>query len=149
VHIHHFPLFFLTIMTFASPYGYFTSLMKPTSSNLCTSAFAAFTFSSTILRSFCFFGLALGLTCSQCSMTSLLTPTQSKVDHANTSLFLSRKPSSFTCSSWLASEPTHTVLSGTLRSNGTFYGFFCILSEVLPCAGFTALIESVHFCGLA
>jgi hypothetical protein len=105
---------------FASHCGYFTSLMKPTSSNFCTSAFVAFTFSSAILQIFYFFSLALELTCSQCSMMSLLTPTKSKVDHANTLLFLSRKLSSFICSSWLASAPMHTILSGTLGSNGTF-----------------------------
>jgi hypothetical protein len=53
-------------------------------------------------------------------MTSLLTPTKSRVDHANTSLFLSRKLSSFVSSSWLASAPMHTILSRTLRSNDTF-----------------------------
>jgi hypothetical protein len=120
VHIHQFLFFFLTMMMFASHCGYFTSLMKSTSSNLCISAFATFTFSSAILQSFYFFGLALGLTCSRCSMTSLLTATKSKVDHANTSLFLSRKLNSFGYSSWLASAPMHTVLSGTLGSNGTF-----------------------------
>jgi hypothetical protein len=44
VHIRHFSFFFLTMMMFASHNGYFTSLMKHVSSNLCTSAFAAFTF---------------------------------------------------------------------------------------------------------
>jgi hypothetical protein len=53
-------------------------------------------------------------------MTSLLTPTKSKVDYANTLLFLSKNPSSFACSFWLASAPMNTVLSGTLGSNGTF-----------------------------
>jgi hypothetical protein len=120
VYIHHFPFFILTMTLFASHCGYFTSLMKHASSNLCSSAFATFTFSSTILRSFYFFSLALGLTCSRCSMTPLLTPTKSKVDHANTSLFLSRKLSSFVYSSWLASAPMHMVLSGTLGSNDTF-----------------------------
>jgi hypothetical protein len=32
-------------------------------------------------------GLTLGLTCNWCSMTSLLTPTRSEVDHAKMSLF--------------------------------------------------------------
>jgi hypothetical protein len=105
---------------FASYYGYFTSLMKTACSNLCTLAFIAFTFSSAIFQSFCFFGLALGLTCSRCFITSLLTPTKLRADHANTSLFLSRKLSSFVCSSWLASVPMHMVLCGTLGSNGTF-----------------------------
>jgi hypothetical protein len=113
VHIHHFS-FFLTMMMFASHSGYFTSLMKPASSNLCTSAFNASTFSSTILWRFCFFSFALRLTCSHCSITSLLTPTKLEVHHANTSLFLSRKPSSSVYSSWLSSVPLHTVLSETL-----------------------------------
>jgi hypothetical protein len=120
MNIRHFPFFFLTMMMFASYCRYFTSLMKHASSNLFTSAFTAFTFSSAILRSFCFFGLTLGLTYSRCSMSSLLTPTKSKVNHSNTLLFSSRKLSSFVCSSWLASAPMHTVLSRTVGSRGTF-----------------------------
>jgi hypothetical protein len=118
----HSPLsiFSLTMMTFGSHFGYFISLMKPASSNLYTSTFVASTFSSTILWGFCFFGFALGLICSRRSMTSLLTPTKSEVDHANTLLFLSRKPYSFICSSWFVSMPMHMVLFGTLGSNGTF-----------------------------
>jgi hypothetical protein len=54
-------------------------------------------------------------------MMSLLTPTGSEVNHENTSLFLSRKLISSSCSYWLASVPMHIVLSGTLRSNGTFW----------------------------
>jgi hypothetical protein len=54
-------------------------------------------------------------------MTSLLTPTRSEVDHANASLFLSRKLRIFACSWWLASVPMHTVLSGTIGSSGTFW----------------------------
>jgi hypothetical protein len=95
IHTHHIPFVFRTMMMFASHSGYFISLMKPTSNNLCTSTFAASTFSSTILQSFCFLCFALGLTCSRCSMTSLLTPTKSEVDHANTSFFLSSKLNSF------------------------------------------------------
>jgi hypothetical protein len=53
-------------------------------------------------------------------MMSLLTPTKSKVYHANTSLFLSRTLSSFIYSSWLASAPMHTVFYGTHGSNDTF-----------------------------
>jgi hypothetical protein len=120
VHIRHFPVFFLTMTAFSNHSGYFTSLMEPTSSSLYSSPFAASTFSSAILQSFCFFSLALGLTCYRCSMTSLLTPTKLEVDHTNTLLFLLRKPSSFAYSSWLASAPMHTVLSETLGSNGTF-----------------------------
>jgi hypothetical protein len=82
--------------------------------------FVASTFSSAILRSFYFFGFVLGLTCSRCSMMSLLTPNKSKVDNANTSLFLSRNPSSFVYSSWFLSAPMHTVLSKTLGLNSTF-----------------------------
>jgi hypothetical protein len=87
-------------------------------------------------------------------MTSLLTPTKSKVDHANTSLFLSRKLGSFACSSWLATAPMHTVLSETLGPSGTFLNLpsasmiFCILLEVLLCVGLTALVETIHFSGL-
>jgi hypothetical protein len=120
IHILHFPFFFLTMTTFASHSGYFTSLMKPASNNLCTFTFAASTFSYAILRSFFFFGFALGLTCSRCSMMSLLTPTKSKVNQANTSLFLSRKLSSSIYSSLLVFVPMHTVLSKTLGSKDTF-----------------------------
>jgi hypothetical protein len=94
--------------------------MKHVSRSLCASTFAAFTFSSAILQSFCFLGLAFGLTCSWCSMMSLLTPTRSEVDHTTTSLFLSRKPGISACSCLLALVPMHTVLSGTLGSSGTF-----------------------------
>jgi hypothetical protein len=121
VHNRHFPFFFFTITTLTNHYGYVTSLIKPASSSLCTSAFAASTFSSAILRSLSFLGLAFGLTCSWCSMTSLLTPTRSKVNHANTSLFLSRKLRIFACSCLLALVPMYTVLSGTLGSSGTFW----------------------------
>jgi hypothetical protein len=120
VYICHFPFFLHTITTFSSHYVHFTSLTKPASSNLCTLAFATFTFSSAILLSFCFFSLAHRMTCSRCSIMSLLTPTKSRVDHENTTLFLSRKPSSFAYSSWLASAPMHMVLFRTLGSNSTF-----------------------------
>jgi hypothetical protein len=64
-------------------------------------------------------GFACGLTCSLCSVTSLLTPTKSKVDQAKTLLFLSRNCMSFACSSRLISVPMQTVLSGTLGSSAT------------------------------
>jgi hypothetical protein len=104
--------------------------MKPASSNLWTSAFIASTFISDILRSFCFLGLVVGLTCNRCSIMSLVTPTRSEVDHAKTSLFLLMNASSSACSCWLASAPMHTVLSGTLGVQRyflelafEFYGF--------------------------
>jgi hypothetical protein len=120
VHICHLLFFFLTITTFASHSGYTTSLMKHVSNSLWTSAFAASTFSSDILWSFYFLGLAVRLTCNRCSITSRLTPTKSEVDHAKTSLFLSMNANSSAWSCWLVSAPMHTVLSGTLGFNGTF-----------------------------
>jgi hypothetical protein len=94
--------------------------MKPASSNLWTLAFSASTVSSDILQSFYFLGFTLRFTCNMCSMISPLTPTWSKVDHAKTSLFLSRKASNSTCSSGLVSMPRQTALTGTLGSNATF-----------------------------
>jgi hypothetical protein len=68
--------------------------MKPVSNSLWTSVVAASTFSSDIIQSFYFLGFTLGLTWSLCSITSLLKPTKSEVDHAKTSLFLSKKAKS-------------------------------------------------------
>jgi hypothetical protein len=53
-------------------------------------------------------------------MTSLLTPTWSEVDHAKTSLFLSRNANSSACSSGPVLVLMHIALSGTLESKGTF-----------------------------
>jgi hypothetical protein len=119
VHIHHFPFFLWTITTFASHCGYPTSLMNPASNNLCTSAFTASIFSSDILWSFCFLGSVCGLTYNLCTITSLLTPTRSKVDHAKISLFLSRNYKSSACSCGLILVPMQTALSGTLGSSAT------------------------------
>jgi hypothetical protein len=158
VHIHHLPFFFLTITMFASHWGYATSLIKPASSSLCTSAFAVSTFSSDILRSFCFLGFAHGLTCNWCSMMSLLTPNKSEVDHTKTSLFLLRKTRSFACSCWVASTPMHTALSGALGSKGTFLNspsaLMCyarasaLQGRQRCCVALVLLTENVHFCGL-
>jgi hypothetical protein len=94
--------------------------MKPALSSLWTSTFVASIFSSIILRSFYFLGFMSRLTCSLCSITSLLTPMRSEVDHVKTSLFLSRKARSSTCSSGLASVLKQTAMSGTLGSSTTF-----------------------------
>jgi hypothetical protein len=94
--------------------------MKPVSNSLCTSAFAASTFSSNIFWSFYFPGFALGFICSLCSMISLLTPMRTEVDHTNMSLFLSRNTNNFACSCGPISVPRHTTLSGTVGSKGTF-----------------------------
>jgi hypothetical protein len=99
-------------------------------------------------------GLAFGLTCSRCSMTSLLTPTRSEVDHANTSLFLSRKLRISAYSWWLASVPMHTVLSGTLGSSGTFWNSplasmtFLHSTRGWVCTTLIALAESVRCYGM-
>jgi hypothetical protein len=114
MHIHHFLFFLWTITTLANHCGYCTSLINLASNNHCTLAFTASIFSSDILRSFCFLGFAFGLTCSLCSITSLLTPIRSEVDQAKTSLFLSRNCRSSAYSSRLISAPMHTVLSGIL-----------------------------------
>jgi hypothetical protein len=119
VHIHHFPFFLRTITTLANHCGYVTSLINSTSNTRCTLAFATSIFSSHILRSFCFLNFTFGLTCSLCSITSLLTPIKSQVDQARTSLFLSRNCRSFACSSRLISALIHTVLFGTLGSSAT------------------------------
>jgi hypothetical protein len=71
-------------------------------------------------------------------MTSLLTPTNSKVYHANTSLFLSRTLSSFVCSSYLASAPMHTVFYGTHGSNDTFLNSPSVSMMFLYSAGGSA-----------
>ena len=57
-HIHHFPLFFLTITTLASHSRYCIGLMTPVSSSLCTSAFAASALFVDIFLSFCFLGFS-------------------------------------------------------------------------------------------
>jgi hypothetical protein len=93
---------------------YVTSLINPASNRRCTSAFVASIVSSDILQSFCFLDFALGLTCSLCSITSLLTPIKLEVDQAKISLFFSRNYRSFACSSGLISALMHTVLFGTL-----------------------------------
>jgi hypothetical protein len=98
VHIHHSEFFLWTITTLVNHCGYVTSLMNSASNRCCTSAFAAFIFSSDILRSFCFLGFVFGLTYNLCSITSLLTPIKSEVDQGKTSLFLSRNCSNSTCS---------------------------------------------------
>jgi hypothetical protein len=118
-HIHHFTFFLWTITMFASHCRYLTSLINPVSNNLCTLAFATSIFSSDILRSFYFLGFACGLTCNLCSITSLLTPTRSEVDHVKTSLFLSRNCRSSACSCGLISMPLQTVLSGALGLSAT------------------------------
>jgi hypothetical protein len=84
-----------------------------------TSAFAAMTFLSDILRSLCFLGLVEGLTCNLCSIISMLTHVRSKVLHANTSLFLSKNESNYASSLDVKSWDIITVLSGTLGSSGT------------------------------
>jgi hypothetical protein len=118
VHIHHFSLL-RTITIFASHSGYVTSRLKPASNRRWTSARTTSTFSSDILRSFCFLGFAHGLICSLCSITSLSTPIKLEVDQAKMSLFLSRNCRSSAYSSGCISAQAHTVLSGTLGSNGT------------------------------
>jgi hypothetical protein len=119
VHIHHFIFFLRTITTLANHCRYVTSLINPVSNRCCTSAFAASIFSSDILWSFFFLGFVFRLTCSLCSITSLLTPTKSEVDQAKTSMFLSRNYRSFTCFSGHILAPMHTVLSCTLGSSAT------------------------------
>jgi hypothetical protein len=119
VHIHYFPFFLWTITTLASHCRYLTSLMNLASNSHCISAFTASTFSSDILRSFCFMGFTCGLTCNLCSITSLLTPTKSKVDQEKISLFLSRNCKSSACSSGLILAPLQMVLSSILGSSAT------------------------------
>jgi hypothetical protein len=128
--------------------------MKSMSSSLCTSAFTASTYFVAILRSFYFLGLAFGLTCNQCSMTFVLTPTRLEVDHANTSLFLSKKLRISSCSCWLASMLMHTVLSRTLGSSGTFWNSASASMTFLHstggwvsyCSGFSR--RKCTFCGM-
>jgi hypothetical protein len=119
VHICHFPFFLRTITTLANHYGYLTSLINPTSNRRCTSSFVASIFSSDILRSFCFLGFAFGLTCSLCSITSVLTHIKSEVDYPKISLFLSRNCRSSACSTGPISAPMHIVLSGILGLSAT------------------------------
>jgi hypothetical protein len=64
-------------------------------------------------------GFTKGLTCSLCSIISLLTPVRSEGFHASTSLFLSRKESNLVSSLDVKSWEIITVLSGTIMSNGT------------------------------
>jgi hypothetical protein len=92
--------------------------MNHVSNSLWTSAFAAATFLSNILRSLCLLGFAEGLTCSFCSIMSLLTTIRSEVLHANTSLFLSRNDNNSVSSFDVKSWDIITVLSGTLESSG-------------------------------
>jgi hypothetical protein len=99
--------------------GYLTSLMNPASNSRCTLTFTASTLSSNNLQSFYFLGFACRLTCSLCSITSLLPPTKSELDQAETSLFLSRNYRSSICTSGLISAPIQTFLSGTLGSSAT------------------------------
>jgi hypothetical protein len=93
--------------------------MSPVSSSLWTSTFAIVTFSSDILRSLYFLGLAEGLTSSLCSIICLLTPVCSEVLHANTSLFLPKNESNSSSSLDVKSWDIVTVLSGTLGSSKT------------------------------
>jgi hypothetical protein len=119
MNIPHFLFFLHTITTLANHCRYVTSFTNPTSSSHYILAFAASTFSSHILGSFYFLGFAFQWTCILCSITSLLTPIKSKVDHANTSLFLSWNYKSSACSSRLILALMQTVLSGTLGSSST------------------------------
>jgi hypothetical protein len=64
-------------------------------------------------------GFTFGLTCSLCSITSLVTPTKLKVEQAKTSLFLSRNYRSSAHSSGLILLLMQTVLSSTLGSSAT------------------------------
>jgi hypothetical protein len=76
-------------------------------------------------------------------MISLLTPTRSEVDHAETSLFLSRKANSSTCSSRLVSVLRQTALSITLGSNTTFLKSSSTSIAFLNYAGASALMGNV------
>jgi hypothetical protein len=66
-------------------------------------------------------GFATGFTCNLCLIISLLTPIRSEADHAETSLFLSRKANNSSSSSRAISVPRQTSLSGTLGSRGIFF----------------------------
>jgi hypothetical protein len=114
--------------------------MKPVSSSLWISAFAAFTFSSYIFWSFCFMGFTLGFTCNLCSITSLLTPTRSEVDHANMSLFLSRNTNNSACSSWLSPCRCTQLYRGLLGSKGTFLNSSSTSMAFLYSVGASALL---------
>jgi hypothetical protein len=94
--------------------------MKPASSSLWTSAFVAATFSSDILWSFCFLGYVIGLTCSLCSIISLLALIRSKIDHLKTSLLFVKEGNSSALSSGDISVPKKTTLSSTLESRAIF-----------------------------
>jgi hypothetical protein len=100
--------------------------MNPMSNSRCTSAFATSTFSSHILRGFCFLGLTCELTCSLCSISSMLSPTRSEVHHAKTSLFLSRNCKSCAYSCGLMCLLMHMALFGTLGLSATFLKSFLV-----------------------
>jgi hypothetical protein len=74
---------------------------------------------------------------------SLLTPVRSEVFHPNTSLFLSMKESNSVSSLDVKSWEIVTVLSGTLRSNGTLLvshsGFIGLLVG-LPSPSFLVML---------
>ena len=82
MHIHHLPLGFLAMMTFASRSGYLIGLMTSASSSLLTLDLAPSALSLDILLSFCFLSLTDGSTFSACSMMSLLIPHKSFADQA-------------------------------------------------------------------
>jgi hypothetical protein len=96
------------------------SLMKSMSNSLWTSAFTVTTFSSNILQSLYFLGIAARLTCNLYSMMCLLTPIRSEVDHAKISLILLRKGNSSASSFRGISVPWKTALSNTLGSSTIF-----------------------------
>jgi hypothetical protein len=121
VHILHFSFFFQTMTTFASHVGYWTSLIKPATNSLWTSALAGAIFLFEILRSFYFFGFVEGLMWRLCSIILLLTPMRSEDFQEKTSLFLSKNESNFVSSSDVRSWTIIIVLSGTLRSKGTLF----------------------------
>jgi hypothetical protein len=104
--------------------------------SLWTSTFAAAMFSSDILQSLCFLGFAVGLTCSLCSIMSLLTPIRSEVLHTNTSLFLSKNDNNSVSLFGVRSWEIIAVLSSTLGSNGTLlvshYGSIDLLADLSP-----------------
>jgi hypothetical protein len=130
--------------------------MNPASNSRCTLAFAAYSFSFNISRSFCFLGFTCELTCSLCSITSLLTPIRSDVDQAKASLFLLRNCRSSACSCGLISVLTLMVLSGTLGSSATLFksslASIAFLNSawteiVLAHAALCLPLGNAHFCG--
>ena len=68
-HILHFPLFFLTMTTFASQSGQYTSQIKPASSSFLTSSATALSRSCVNTRFFCRTGEESGLTFSLWTIT--------------------------------------------------------------------------------